>query len=369
MSENQIDVLVIGAGVIGLAIARKLAIEGKEVIVIEEKNQFGSITSSRNSGVIHAGVYYDKGSLKSKFCSEGNRAMYQYCNERSIPHKNMGKFIVATSNNEVEKLEQIYNQANETQVLGIEKVSGAFINSEEPLVHCVEGLHVPSSGIVDASALMRSYLGDLEDNGGFVSFNSKFESSERIDNDFLTHVLQDNEKIKIKSRILINSAGLLAEEVAKKQDFLNQESIPKTYYAKGSYFETGKKMAIKKLIYPVPNEASLGLHLGFDIGMAVRFGPDLEWVDEIDYKVDEIKKIKFYEDIKKYIPSFDISLLKPGYSGVRPKLKDKGQGKSDFMIQGYKDHKINNLVNLFGMESPGLTSSLMIADYVNELVN
>ena len=369
MIENEIDAVVVGAGVIGLAIARALAKEGKEVIVIEEQDQFGSITSSRNSGVIHAGVYYDNDSLKAKFCSAGNRAMYQYCKKRSIPHKNLGKFIVATSDNEIERLEKIYNQAKEAQVLNIEKVSGSFINAEEPLIHCVEGLYVPSSGIVDTSALMRSYLGELEDNGGFVSFLSKFEKAEIINSKFIVYVSQGSEYIKIKSRILINAAGLYAEEVAKKQIFLNPDSIPKTFYAKGSYFETGKKLDIKRLIYPVPNEASLGLHLGFDMGMTVRFGPDLEWVEKINYQVDESKKHKFYEDIKKYIPSFDISILKPGYSGIRPKLKNKGQGKSDFVIQGFKDHETNNLVNLFGMESPGLTSSLVIADYVSGLVN
>lgn len=369
MTDNMYDAVILGAGVIGLAISRKLSEEGKEVLIIEEQGQIGSVTSSRNSGVIHAGVYYDKESLKAKFCPEGNRRIYEYCISRSIPHLNTGKFIVATSNNEIEKLDNILNQANEVGVVDIEKVTGSYVSDKEPLIKCVEGLYVSSSGIVDASALMRSYLGDIEDKGGMISYNTCFKQAD-IDNSlFKILVSQNHEEIEINSRILINATGIYAEDNANNLLFLDKSNIPKTFYAKGNYFETGKKLGIKHLIYPVPNEASLGLHLGLDMGMTVRFGPDVEWVDEISYEVNKNREEIFYNDIIKYIPSFDRSMLKPGYSGIRPKLKGKGQGKSDWMIQSQKDHGIENLINLFGMESPGLTSSLVIAEYVNELLN
>ncbi len=369
MTENIYDAVIIGAGVIGLAVSRKLALEGKEVLIIEEQGQVGSVTSSRNSGVIHAGVYYDKNSLKAKFCPEGNRRMYDYCNSRSIPHINTGKFIVATSNNEIEKLENIYNQAKDAGVINIDKVSGNYISNKEPLVKCIEGLYVPSSGIVDTSVLMRSYLGDIEDKGGMVSYNTHFEYADLSKDLFKITVTQNNEKIEINSRILINATGIFAEKVANNFFFLDKSDIPKTYFAKGNYFETSKNFGIKHLIYPVPNDASLGLHLGLDMSMSVRFGPDVEWTEDINYNVNKDREEMFYNDIIKYIPSLDRSLLKPGYSGIRPKLKNKGEGKSDFRIDSVNEHGVLNLVNLFGMESPGLTSSLVIADYVYGLVS
>ena len=369
MTNIIYDAVILGAGVIGLAISRKLALEGKEVLIVEEQGQIGAVTSSRNSGVIHAGVYYDKNSLKAKFCPEGNRRMYDYCNSRSIPHINTGKFIVATSNNEIQKLENIYSQAKDAGVINIEKVSGDNVSKREPLIKCIEGLYVSSSGIVDTSALMRSYLGDVEDKGGMVTYNTHFEQADVANDLFKIIVTQNNEKIEINSRILINAAGIYAETVANNFLFLEKSNIPKTYFAKGNYFETSKNLGIKHLIYPVPNEASLGLHLGLDMSMTVRFGPDVEWTEDINYNVDVNREEMFYNDIVKYIPSFDRSLLKPGYSGIRPKLKNKGEGKSDFRIDSVNEHGILNLVNLFGMESPGLTSSLVIADYVSELVN
>ena len=369
MTDHIFDAVIIGAGVVGLAISRKLAKEGKEVLIIEEQGQIGSVTSSRNSGVIHAGVYYDKESLKAKFCPEGNKRMYEYCESRSIPHLNTGKFIVATSDSEISKLDNIFNQASEAGVIDIKRVSGEYISDKEPLIKCVEGLYVPSSGIVDTSALMRSYLGDIEDNGGMISYNTCFKKADKKNNLFKTLVFQNNEEVVIASHILINAAGITAENIANNFSFLKKSNIPKTFLAKGNYFETGKKLGIKHLIYPVPNEASLGLHLGLDMSMTVRFGPDVEWIDEINYDVNTNREEIFYNDIIKYIPSFDRSLLKPGYSGIRPKLRDKGQGKSDFMIEGSKNHGIENLINLFGIESPGLTSSLVIADYVSGLLD
>ena len=369
MSGNFVDVLVIGGGVIGLAIAKNIAAKGREVIILEEEHTFGSITSTRNSGVIHAGVYYDRGSLKAQFCADGNRKMYEYCEKYNVPHFNTGKFIVATSADEISKLEEIHSKAEFNGVEGIKRVTGDYVARKEPLVECVEALYVPSSGIVDQNSLMRSYLGELEENSGNIVFNSQFLRSEIDGDKYLSYVLSDSEEITIESSVIINTAGLSAEKVANNIVPLDQKYIPKTYFAKGNYFEIGKDLKIRHLIYPIPNDASLGLHLGLDLGMQVRFGPDVEWVDEIDYEVKKDRQVLFHNDVIKYIPSIKIEDLKAGYSGVRPKLKNKGEGKSDFSIQGEETHGIKNLVNLFGMESPGLTSSLVIGEYVSDMIN
>ena len=368
MSNNFVDVLVIGGGVVGLAIAKTFAAERRDVLVVERENTFGSVTSSRNSGVIHAGVYYDQNSLKAKFCAPGNKRIYEYCNKFKIPHVNTGKFIVACSKDEIPKLNEIYEKAGDNGVEGIEKVTGDYVSQVEPLVECEEALFVPSSGIVDQTSLMRSYLGELELSGS-IAYNSKFIKSELKNNKHISTILNEDHEIKIESSILINAAGLYAEDVAKSISSMDKTLIPKTYFAKGNYFETSKDLNIRHLIYPIPNEASLGLHLGLDIGMQVRFGPDVEWIDEINYDVDENRLESFYNDIRKYLPTFDKGLLKKGYSGVRPKLKNRGEGKSDFMIQGEEIHKTKNLINLFGIESPGLTSSLVLGEHIVEMVS
>jgi L-2-hydroxyglutarate oxidase LhgO len=365
MSDNQVDTIVIGAGVVGLAIARELTQRKRDVIVIEKEDIFGSITSTRNSGVIHAGIYYDAGTMKAKLCARGNRALYAYCEKKNIPHLNVGKFVVATSKDEASKLESIYNKAAENNVVGISRVSKEYVNNKEPLVICHEALEVTSTGIVDQQSLMRSYIGDFEDNGGMIAYNTKIISIESIGDKFK---IITNDKTEIIANSIINAAGLEAHNIAKLINGFNQKFIPKIYYAKGNYFETNKKLGIKHLIYPVPTEASLGLHLGLDMSMQMRFGPDVEWVNEINYTVDPNRIDLFHEDIIKYLPDIKKEDLHPGYSGVRPKLKGKGEGKSDFMIQSSKEHGMENLVNLFGMESPGLTSSLVIADYVADLI-
>ena len=369
MSSNFVDVLVIGGGVIGLAIAKNLAAKGRDVIVLEKENTFGSITSSRNSGVIHAGVYYDEYSLKAKFCAHGNHRMYEYCKKFNIPHVNTGKFIVATSPNELPKLEEINLKAKFNGVEGIKRVTGDYVSNKEPLVECIEALYVPTSGIVDQNALMRSYLGELEENSGNIVFKSEFLKSEIVKDKYRSSVLSNGEEIIIESRVIVNAAGLNAEQTARKIDELDHKYIPKTYFAKGNYFETGKDLKIRHLIYPIPNEASLGLHLGLDLGMQVRFGPDVEWINQINYEVDKDRRKMFHNDIIKYIPSIKIDELKIGYAGIRPKLKKKGDGKSDFLIQGEELHGMKNLINLFGMDSPGLTSSLVISDYVCDILN
>ena len=358
MSENFTDTLVIGAGVVGLAVARKLALKNKDVLLVEEQSTFGTITSTRNSGVIHAGVYYDKDSLKSKLCPIGNRLLYDYCEKHKIPHINTGKFIVSSNFNESEELQKILDQSKDSEVEGIRFVSKEFVRDKEPLIECTDALYVPSTGIVDQTALMRSYLGEIEENKGSIAFNSKFIKSEIVNDIFISTISSGSELIEIRSNTLINAAGLNAEDISKKIEPLDKNSIPKIFYAKGNYFDTGKDFNIKHLIYPVPNDASLGLHLGLDLGMQVRFGPDVEWIDQIDYEVNINRLDFFYEGIKKYFPSLDKAILKPGYAGIRPKLKNQGEGKSDFMIQETKEHNIKNLVNLYGIDSPGLTLNI-----------
>ena len=369
MTENFIDTVVIGAGVVGLAIAREFALNKQDVLVVEEQSTFGTITSTRNSGVIHAGVYYDKGSLKSKLCPIGNRLLYDYCEEHKIPHINTGKFIVSSSIDETNELQKIRDQSAESGIEGVRFVSKEYVKSKEPLIACTEALYVPSTGIIDQNALMRSYLGEIEENSGSIAFNSKFLKSEIVNGCFVSKILSENDEIEIKSNTIINAAGLYAQDIAKGIESLDKETIPKIYFAKGNYFDTGKNLDIKHLIYPVPNEASLGLHLGLDLGMQVRFGPDVEWINTINYDVNNDRLDIFYKGIQKYLPSIERSILKPGYSGIRPKLKNKGEGKSDFLIQGPKEHNLDNLVNLYGLESPGLTSSLSIANYVYDLLH
>ena len=365
MSNNTVDTVVIGAGVVGLAIARELAQRKKDVIVIEKETTFGSITSTRNSGVIHAGIYYDAGSMKAKLCAKGNRTLYDYCNKKNVPHINVGKFVVATSEDEAKKLDSIYNKAEENEVVGISRVTKDYVNKKEPLVVCYEALEVKSTGIVDQQSLMRSYIGDFEDNGGMIAYNTEIKDI-HIEGQKFKIISSDGTIIIANS--LINAAGLEAHNITGLIDGFSKDLIPKIYYAKGNYFETNKKLGIKHLIYPLPTEASLGLHLGLDLSMQMRFGPDVEWVDQINYTVDPSRVNLFYNDIVKYLPAIKKEDLRPGYSGIRPKLKNKGEGKSDFMIQSSKEHGVKNLVNLFGMESPGLTSSLVIADYVSNLV-
>ena len=366
MSEiNKVDIIVIGAGVIGLAIAKNFAQQKKDVIVIEKENNFGSVTSTRNSGVIHAGIYYDAGSIKAKFCAKGNRALYDYCQKKSIPHLNVGKFVVATSKDEIEKLESIYNKAKINEVEGISRVSKEYVNNQEPLINCYEALEVKSTGIVDQQALMRAYVGDLEDNGGMIAYNNEINSIDYKENGYK---IKFSDGTIIFTNSIVNSAGLSADKIAKLIEGFEVSKIPKIYYAKGNYFETNRKLGVKHLIYPIPTEASLGLHLGLDISMQMRFGPDVEWVNNLDYTVDPNRVNLFYDDIIKYLPDIRKEDLIPGYSGIRPKLKNQGEGKSDFLIQTSKEHGFKNLVNLFGMESPGLTSSLVIADYVSSLL-
>ena len=368
MSNYKVDNIIIGAGAVGLAIAENLCRSGKEVIVLESEDDFGKITSSRNSGVIHAGIYYAKDSLKSKFCVEGNKLLYRFCQKNNIPFKNTKKLLIASSDDQISIIDEIQNKAEINGVTGIKKITKQEVKRIEPLIFCKEALLIPSSGIIDAISYMRSLVGKIEDAGGMLAFNSKLIKCEIKNNKFILYV-SGQEETTIECNQLVNSAGLFASDVAKMIGGLEKKLIPKTYYAKGNYFRIGKNLGINHLIYPIPEGFGLGIHLTLELDHSVKFGPDVEWVnDPKDYSVNEKRKNSFVSEIKKYFPSIDENILYPSYAGIRPILHSKDKLMRDFVIQTQLDHSIPNLINLYGIESPGLTSSLAIAKYVNQIL-
>jgi L-2-hydroxyglutarate oxidase LhgO len=366
MANFSTDIVIIGAGVIGLATARTLSEYGKEVLVLEELSEFGKITSSRNSGVIHAGIYYPENSLKAKMCVEGNKLLYEYCNKYSIPHKNTKKILVASSEDQVKIIDDIKVQAEKNSVQNIEKISKSKVSILEPLIECKEALLIPTSGIIDSYSLMNSLEGQIKDAKGMIAYNSKV-SKINFDGKFFTLQIQDQENniTSIRCKYLINSAGLYASKVANSIEELNKKFIPKTYYAKGNYFSLSRDLGIKHLIYPIPEGFGLGIHLTLEMDNTIKFGPDVEWIEDIDdYEVNDKSKERFTKEILKYLPSLKANLLVANYSGIRPIMNKKDKSMRDFTISTEQDHNISGLINLYGIESPGLTSSLSLAKHI-----
>lgn len=359
---DKVEAIVIGAGVVGLACARELAIAGHEVLVIEKERAFGMGISSRNSEVIHAGIYYPQNSLKAKACVEGRKMLYEYCKAHHVNHSNCGKFIIATNDEQITKLKAIEANAIASDVHDLQWVEKSRINELEPEVNAISALFSPSTGIIDSHSYMQSLIADIENEGGMVVFNSSVEEIE-IDEGF---IIRTSEGFEIESDILINAASLNAQEIAHKTIGLDKKHIPPIYYAKGNYFTLGYKSPFKHLIYPIPQPGGLGVHVTLDLAGQARFGPDVQWIDEIDFSLDESRAISFYDAIRAYYPNLKDDGLVPGYTGIRPKLVSKGMPDADFMISGPKHHGINGLVNLFGIESPGLTSSLYIGKMVEQ---
>jgi L-2-hydroxyglutarate oxidase LhgO len=357
----DVENIVIGAGVIGLAIARTLAVAGRDVLVLERAAHFGEETSSRNSEVIHAGIYYPKDSLKARYCVEGKHRLYSYCTTHHIPHLRCGKVIVATSEEELETLETLKLKARANGVDDIEYLTREAATKMEPTLHCTAALLSPSTGIIDSHQLMLSYVGEIEDNGGAVAYNTPFNMAEITKDGFAITAGGTT----VRCRNLINSAGLSAQSVAAKISGLSSLYIPTRYLTKGSYFTMTARSPFSHLIYPVPNTASLGIHVTIDLAGQIRFGPDQEWVDQIDYEVDPARCEDFYEAIRRYFPALPDDCLIPAYSGIRPKVQTPDGAMADFVLSSELDHTIPGLVNLFGMESPGLTSSLRIGEAVN----
>lgn len=358
MSESC-DVVVIGAGIIGLAVARAFALQGREVLILEKHDAIGTETSSRNSEVIHAGIYYPRGSLKAKMCVQGKHLLYQYCRERSISHSRIGKVIVATSEAQEPLLKQYQKQAIDNGAGELQWLSRQEVRVLEPHVECRSGIFSPTTGIIDSHQYMTSLLGDVEANGGMVAFNSTVESVTHNEGLFI-----ESSGLTLNPRTLVNAAGLWAPTFSRQLGGQFQD-----YFAKGHYYTLSGSSPFNHLVYPVAESGGLGVHVTLDIGGQARFGPDVQWVNGVDYNFCESNKQAFIDSVRRYYPDLDETHLVPGYTGIRPKLAPKGSAPGDFVINGPRESRIPNYVELLGIESPGLTASLAIADHVLQLVN
>ena len=363
---DEFDCVVIGAGVVGLAVARALALRGREVMVLEAEGAIGTGTSSRNSEVIHAGIYYPQGSLKARMCVAGKALLYAYAAERGVPHRRCGKLIVATSPAQVGELEAIVAKARANGVDDLVILTGDEARALEPQLACVAAILSPSTGIVDSHALMLSLQGDLENAGGVLALKSPVMRAECAEGAI---VLFAEDGTALRCASVVNSAGLLAPGLASRFEGLPREAVPTAYFAKGNYFTLAGRAPFTRLIYPVPEAAGLGVHLTLDLGGQAKFGPDVQWVaSPDDLVVDARRGDAFYAEVRKYWPALPDGALLPGYAGIRPKISGRGEAACDFVIQGPAEHGVPGLVNLFGIESPGLTSSLAIADHVAQLL-
>jgi len=363
---DRVECVVIGAGVIGLAVARRLAQAGREVVVLEAAEGIGTVTSSRNSEVIHAGIYYKAGSLMARMCVAGKHELYHYCSEHGIPHKNSGKPIVATPPTETERLQSIRAHAENNGVDDMQILSGKQARALEPALKCDAALLSPSTGIIDSHAYMLALRGDAEGAGAAFAFHTPLLRA-KTRGGMIELDAGGEAPMTLECKLLVNAAGLDAPAIARVVDGMPIELIPRAYLAKGNYFSCSKKAPFSRLIYPVPEPGGLGVHLTLDMAGQARFGPDVEWVDHIDYAVDPARADRFYPAIRKYWPALPDGALMPSYSGMRPKIVPPAIASQDFLIQGPSDHGVEGLINLFGIESPGLTSSLAIADHVGEV--
>ena len=365
---ERIDAIVVGAGVVGLAVARALALAGREVLVLEAAGGIGTETSSRNSEVIHAGIYYPTGSLMARLCVAGRRALYAYCEARGVAHRKCGKLIVATDAGEDAVLSGIDARARANGVADLQALSGAEARALEPALACTSALLSPSTGILDSHGFMLALQGDLEGAGGALVLLAPVH---RIDAR-AEHLVLDvggDAPMPLAARFVVNAAGLWAPQLAASTLGLAPRHVPTARYAKGNYFSLAARAPFSHLIYPIPQDAGLGVHLTLDLAGQARFGPDVEWIspatpDDIDYRVDAARAAAFEADIRSYWPGLPQNALQPAYSGVRPKLQGPGEPAHDFVLQGPAEHGVPGLMNLFGIESPGLTASLAVADEV-----
>ena len=366
LSMEQVDAVVIGAGVVGLAVGRALALSGREVLVLESENAIGTGTSSRNSEVIHAGIYYPAGSLKARLCVQGKTMLYAYCAERGVAHQRLGKLIVATSPDQVLSLDGIRAKAAANGVHDLQKLSAAEAQALEPALACEAALLSPSTGVVDSHGYMLALQGDMENAGGLLALVSPVQHI-GVRHGTATHPIRvsTQDGTELACQVLVNAAGLNAVSVARAMEGLDACVLPQAHFAKGNYFTLAGKAPFSHLIYPVPEAAGLGVHLTLDLGGQAKFGPDVQWVkDPSDLQVDPRRGDAFYAEVRKYWPALQDGALQPGYAGMRPKINAPQEAAADFMIQGPAEHGVPGLVNLLGIESPGLTSSLAIAQEV-----
>jgi len=363
---ESVDCVVIGAGVVGLAVARALALAGREVIVVEAAEGIGTETSSRNSEVIHAGIYYPKGSLMARTCVAGRRLLYAYCAAHGVPHRNCGKLIAATNEAENEKLAEIKGRAEANGVEGMRLLSAGEARAMEPNLHCTAALLSPRTGIIDSHSYMLALQGDAEERGAMLAFHSPVTQGRVVDGGIEIEV-GGTEPMNLRCRLVVNSAGLHAPALARKIVGMPSDRIPPAYYAKGNYFTLAGRSPFSRLIYPVPVPGGLGVHITVDMGGQAKFGPDVEWIDAIDYTVDPHRADKFYAAVRRWWPELRDGALQPGYAGIRPKIVPPGVPGQDFTVQGPAQHGVPGLINLFGIESPGLTSSLALAEQVRDI--
>lgn len=363
---DQVECVVIGAGVVGLAVARALALQGREVMILEAAEAIGTGTSSRNSEVIHAGIYYTPGSLKARLCVQGKAMLYGYCAERGIAHQRCGKLLVATSEPQVAQLQAMARQAAANGVTDLTLLTAEQAQALEPQLVCKAALLSPSTGIVDSHGLMLALLGDVENSGGLLALNSPLALA-RYEKSAL--VLEAADGTQLQAQTVINAAGLHAPALAARFAGLDAQHVPQAYFAKGNYFTLAGKSPFSHLIYPVPEAAGLGVHLTLDLGGQAKFGPDVEWVASADdLIVNPQRGDAFYAEVRKYWPGLKEGALQAGYAGIRPKISAPHAAAVDFVVQGPSVHGVPGLVNLFGIESPGLTSCLALGAYVADEV-
>lgn len=361
---ERIDAAVVGAGVVGLAVARALALAGREVLVLEAADAIGMETSSRNSEVIHAGIYYPSGSLKARLCVAGRDALYRFCAERGVPHRRLGKLIVATQAGQDGRLAQIAAGARACGVDDLRPLSRQEAQTLEPELSCVAALLSPSTGIVDSHALMLALQGEAEAHGAQIAFRTRATSGRvRAEGIEFVALGEDGVETPLLADLVVNAAGHGAQGFARAVVGFPHTHVPPQFFARGCYFSLAGKSPFGRLVYPVPVDGGLGVHLTLDMGGAARFGPDVEWIDGLDHTLDPARADAFYAEIRRYWPGLADDALQPAYAGVRPKISGPGAPAADFMIQGPQTHGVAGLVNLFGIESPGLTACLAIADH------
>jgi L-2-hydroxyglutarate oxidase LhgO len=364
---DSVEIVVIGAGVIGLAVARALAMRGREVLILEAAESFGTGISSRHSEVIHAGIYYPRGSLKAQMCVTGRHRLYDFCERFAVPHRRCGKLIVATSDDQILDLKAIHAVATGNGVQ-LEWLDAAQAREKEPEVACVGALFSPATGIIDSHTYMLALLGDAERHNAAIVYRSRVASM-WLESSAVLLAINDDSRPTLRAHTVINCAGLHSTQVAGTIEGFPANHIPRAYFARGHYFGLAGRTSFRHLVYPIPEPGGLGVHLTLDLANQARFGPDVEWIEQLDYGVDIGRAERFYAAIRRFWPKLADGQLIPAYAGIRPKITGPGEPAADFRIDGPGQHGIPNVINLFGIESPGLTSSLAIGEHVADLAH